>query len=238
MRLLKILGILFVLVLAVFTAVAVPNGPSNINVLGSSRFPVASASNTSAMAGNVTELNFQSNTVTNTWQGYYGNVSGSIKLGDSNNNTLYDWTAASPNGEIYATKASATPTWASIACANPTQIIAEDTSIGADPSFDQDSANKTFANVTSFNQFYVGNVNINTSQDCYAVQLNNASNVPSNNFQEVLLHDGSSLIYTSVLTQDANGFDNRTHDFEMIVGENGHNGDSTATPYYFYVELG
>ena len=236
--LLKIFGVMLVFILAVWAVAAVPTGPSNINVGASSRYSVASASSASAIAGNVTELIFQANSVTQTWQGYYGNISGSIKLGDSNNNTLYDWTAASPNGEIYATRASGTPTWASIACATTAQTDTEDLALNVNSVVDQDAVGRTFLNTTSFNAFYVGNVNINTSQDCKAVQLYNGSVAPSSDFQEVLLHDGSSLIYTAVIKQNANGFDNNTHDFEMIVGEDGHNGDSTATPYYFYVELG
>jgi len=33
------------------------------------------------------------------------------------------------------------------------------------------------------------------------------------------------------------GFNNRVTHFEMIVPENGHNGDITGTPYYFYIEI-
>ena len=238
MRLLKICGVLFVFLFSVFVVVAVPTGPTNTNLISSGRFPLAGGSNLSAVAGNVTEVDFQSNAVTSTWQGYYGNVSGSIKLGDSNNNTLYDWTAASPSGEIYATRASATPAWASVVCASTAQVNTEDVALGVNAALDSDAANRTFLNTTLFNQFYVGNVNINTTQDCRAVQLYNFSGASSANFQEVLLHDGTSMIYTGLLTRDSTGFDNRPHDFEMMVGENGHNGDVASTLYYFYVELG
>jgi hypothetical protein len=242
MKSLKIFGKLLmyacILLLSVLTVTAEPTGPSNINPIGSSRYPVSLASNTSAIAGNVTELDFQSNSVTNTWQGYYGNISGSIKLGNSDNQTLYDWTTASPNGEIYATRATGVPAWVTIACANSTHVDSEDATLNVNQTSDQDSVNRTFLNTTSFNTFFVGNLNINTSQNCYAVNLHNSSSQPSPNFQEVLLYDGSELVYATVISQDALGFDNRTHDFEMIVGEDGHNGNSEPTPYYFYVELG
>ena len=237
MKLLKITVILLLGIFVAWNVVAIPTGPSNINIISSSRYPVTLASNTSAIAGNVTELNFVSNSVTNTWQGYYGNISGSIKLGDANNNTLYDWTTASPNGEIYATRTSGVPSWASVACANQVNVTAEDTILGVNVSVDQDSVNKTFLNTTAFSTFYVGSLNINSSQNCRAVNLYNGTAAPSNNFQEVLLNDGTNMIYTALITKDANGFDNRTHDFQMLVGENGHNGDVAATPYYFYLEL-
>jgi len=237
MNWLKIFGILLLGVLCVVVAQATPTGPSNINAISSSRYPVTSASNLSAVAGNVTEVNFISDAITPTWQGYFGNVSGTILLGNSNNQTLYDWNLASPSGEIYATRTSATPAWNDVRCADQTEVNSEDTTLGVDQSIDPDSVNKTFLNTTSFNSFYVGSVNINTSLNCRAVQLYNGTGASSSSFQEVVLSDGSNLVYTSLLANDANGFDNKTHDFEMIVGENGHLGDTTSTPYYFYLEL-
>lgn len=238
MKLLKILGILLIGLLNVIIVSALPTGPSDVDIIGSSRYSTSIGSNVSAVAGNLTEINFQSDTITNTWQGYFGNISGSIKLGDSNNNTFYDWTTASPNGEIYATRTISTPSWGTIACATEAQINSEDTALGVNQTTDADSVNRTFLNTTSFNSFFVANININSTQNCYAVNLYNDTGASSSDFQEVLLHDGSSIIYTALIKQDAIGFDNRTHDFEMLVGENGHLGDNNPTPYYFYVELG
>ena len=225
------------LVIAVVSAA--PSGPTTVSTLGSSRYSTAAAGNVSAIAGNVTEINFAANSITQTWQGYFGNITGTIVLGNSNNQSLYNWNLASPSGEIYATRSSTTPTWTNIRCANLTETNAEDTTLGVNQTADQDSVNRTFLNTTSFNVFYVGSTIINTSQNCRAVNLFNGTGASSSSFQEVLLSDasGSTLVYTSLLANDANGFDNRTHDFEMIVGENGHSGDTTATPYYFYLEL-
>ena len=223
-------------VVSVSTVLAAPTGPT-INTVGSSRYSVANGANVTAVAGNVTELNVTANSITQTWQGYFGNITGTIVLGNSNNQTLYNWNLSSPHGEIYATRASTVPTWISVACATSAQITTEDTALGVNESVDQDSVNRTFINTTAFNQFYVGSIVINSTQNCKAANLFNSSGTYSTNFQEVLLHDGTSLIYTGIITQDSTGFDNRTHDFEMLVGENGHNGDANPTPYYFYVEL-
>lgn len=238
MKLLKILGILLLGILNVFVVAGAPMGPSTVDFIGSSRYSSSAAANISAIAGNLTELNFNANTITQTWQGYFGNISGSIKLGDSNNNTLYDWTSASPNGEIYATRNSDVPTWDSISCATQAQLDSEDTALGINQATDQDSANRTFLNNTPFTEFFVANKNINSTQDCRVVNLYNGTAAPSTDYQELLLHDGTAIIYTTLIKQNAMGFDNRTHDFEMLVGENGHLGDTTPTPYYFYVELG
>ena len=238
MEWLKIFGILFIALFSIGLVSALPTGPSSTTIIGSTTYTSYSGANVSAIAGNVTELNFAANTVTSTWQGYFGNVTGTIVLGNANNQSLYNWNLTSPAGQVYATRTSSVPTWASIRCANQTEVDSEDVTLGVDASVDQDSVNVTFLNTTSFSQFNVGTVGINSSQDCRAVNLYNGSSAPSVNFAEVLLSDTSNIIYTGLIAKPgANGFDNKTHQFEMLVGENGHSGDTSATPYYFYLEL-
>jgi hypothetical protein len=238
-KFLIIISYLFLLFTLSIVVTAVPSGPSSATNLGSSRYSSAPAANISAVAGNVTELNFIANTVTDTWQGYYGNVTGQIVLGNINNQSMYNWNLTSPSGQIYATRNATVPTWANIRCANFSEVNAEDAALNVNQSVEQDSVNRTFFNTTSFNQFYVGARNINITQNCYAVQLYNSSGVSSASFSEVLLSDnaGSKMIYTGLITTPTLGFDNRSHQFEMIVGENGKYGDTTTTPYYFYLEL-
>jgi hypothetical protein len=222
---------------SVSTVLALPSGPSSYTNLGSSSYSEPGAANISAIAGNVTELNFVANTITNTWQGYFGNVTGTIVLGNANNQSLYNWNLTSPAGQIYATRIDTVPIWSTIRCADQTEVDGEDTALGVNSAVDQDAVNRTFLNTTVFNSFFVGNVNINTTQNCYATYLNDGTGTPTSDFSEVLLSDTSNLIYTGLITAPAVGFDNRTHQFQMLVGENGHNEDTTATPYYFYLEL-
>ena len=234
--------VLFVAMLAFVSLLvfvkADPTGPdAAITPLSSSRYTEAPGQTTPAQAGNVTEINLNANAITQTWQGYFGNITGTIVLGDSNNKTFYDWSLASPNGEIYATRKSSTPVWASIACASQTQVEAEDTALSAD-STDADSVNNTFSNSTAFSTFFVGTAAINqSSQNCWATHTYNDTGAQSTDFAEVLLYDSADIVYTGLLSQDQMGFDGRTHDFQMLVGENGHAGDSSTTPYYFYLEL-
>ncbi|MBD3252176.1 hypothetical protein GF386_00400, partial [Candidatus Pacearchaeota archaeon] len=71
-----------------------------------------------AYAGNVTELEVTGYTTTQSWQGYFGNVSGTIELSDASSNVLYNWSQAAAEGEIYAINDSASITWSSIRCYN------------------------------------------------------------------------------------------------------------------------
>jgi len=242
MRELRILGILFLVALTVSAAglvLAEPTGPTAaITPLSSSRFGVDSAQTTNAFAGNVTEFNLNANSITQTWQGYFGNITGKIVLGNANNDTFYDWTLTAPQGEIYATRLATIPTWSSVACASATNISAEETALGVDPAVDKDSVNNTFFNTTSFNTFYVGSVEINPTQNCYATYMYNSTGAQAVDFAEVLLADVSgSIVYTGLIEPDAMGFDGSTHDFQIIVGEDGHDGNTAPSVYYFYLEL-
>ncbi|MFH1801997.1 MAG: hypothetical protein ABH864_00935 [archaeon] len=65
--------------------------------------PADTAGNDSALAGNISELTITAYTTTQTWQGYIGNISGVIQLADGDDDVLYNWSLADPEGEIYAT---------------------------------------------------------------------------------------------------------------------------------------
>lgn len=220
-------------------------GPDNITFIKSERKPYWGPQSQDVIAGNVTELYIQSETVTRRWAGVFGNISGTIVLMDASNNTLYDWSVASPQGEIYASRVNSI-TWASVRCANYSERATEDTFLNA-TYYDEDAPRYTFLNTTETSRdgdhsgpghplFYVGSIQINDSS-CYAIQLYNSTRQSSANFTEVMLDDGSNLVYTALLTEDEDGFDSYTHDFEMLLAEYGLGTDTSTTTYYFWVEI-
>ena len=58
-------------------------------------------------------------------------------------------------------------------------------------------------------------------------------------FQEVILYESTSraVIWTAILDNNVTGFDQKGHDFQLMVPEDGHGTDTDGTTYYFYVEL-
>ncbi|MBW2965044.1 hypothetical protein KY363_06310 [Candidatus Woesearchaeota archaeon] len=224
-----------------------PEGPTTIDVLNSTRRTAAGAATIPALAGNVTELSIVANTVTQTWQAYYGNITGTITLDDAMNNTIYNWALAEPEGEIYASEAPIDFTYGNIFCydfeANDAgysafNTLAEYEALLGLQGDDVDGINETFTEGTNYDPFYVGSWHVDST--CPTTQMfdQNEEKDPDK-FQEMLLYDNTSnrLVYTAIIEQDALGIGGRGWDFEMIVGENGHDGDSAATAYYFYVEL-
>jgi predicted enzyme related to lactoylglutathione lyase len=215
-----------------FFVIATPNGvmltPGTSTGKGSN--PAGQDSN--AIAGNVTELTVVSNSTTQSWQGYYGNVSGSIGLKDGSDNVLYNWSLGTPEGEIYASNASSI-TWDGIQCYDePNNLTFFESMFGISIN-DADGLNETF-NLNNHEGFYTNSIQF-TSGECNSTKLFNSLGVGT--FDEVLLTDGSSIVFASLLSDDANGFDDVPHDFEMIVLEDGHGTDVSTTMYYFWAEL-
>lgn len=223
--------------LCVGTALALPAPPTNITIGTSSSENLSSLPTVSvnAQAGNVTAINITALTITKSWQGYYGNISGSIVLADANNKTFYNWSMASiTNGRIYATRNSSV-IFTSVNCTNATQITNEIAALGQSAS-DADSVSNTFT-ATANPQFYVGSTNI-SANTCKTTNAFNSTGAQATQFFQVLLSDNASnIIYTTLVNGSQNGYNNQNWNFELLVGQNGHTGGPTVTPYYFYVEL-
>lgn len=218
---------------------AIPTGPNSVTRGTDQRRATQPSVAVDALAGNVSELTIYGQTITRYWQGFYGNISGTIVLANAQNQTLYEWNVADPQGEVYASR-NATINWVnSIQCMTQTDISAEETFLGQNVTADEDSVNRTF-NATNHPQFYVGSTNI-AANSCYSTSVNNTGN--GNIFYEVLLKTNSTndTIYTSIIDQNTVGFDQKVHDFQMLVGDPGAGAETypsgTVTTYYFYVEL-
>jgi len=190
--------------------------------------------NVSAQGGNVTQVNINVLAITKAWQGYYGNITGEITLDDADNNTFYNWSLAAPKGEVYATRNAAVD-FSTIGCANATERTAEETYLGQVLA-DGDSVTNTF-NGTTHPQFNVSTTSVAVNT-CFSTNAFVNSAQDASRFFQVLLADGASVIvYTTLIDNDQTGFDGNGYDFELLVGENDHDGSVGSTLYYFFVEL-
>ncbi len=235
-----------------------PFGAEIVDVVSSSRATPDAPTGIPAQAGNVTELNIFGYSSTQSWQGYYGNVSGTIILSDSNENMMYNWSLASPRGEIYASTNDSI-SWGNIQCFNfnadgtysGEEIPGETNQYGTNlnmleemfgiSSDDVDGVDETFTlfGVGGHKTFYTNNLEFSEGECMSTRVFTSSGQGEQGKFEEVLLYDPLtySLVFASLLNQDETGFDNNPHDFEMLVLENGHKSDVSTTPYYFWVEL-
>ena len=185
-----------------------------------------------ASAGNLTEMNMFVFSSTNTWQGYFGNVSGAITLSNSAGNAMYNWSIASPTGEVYASNDS-TINWTSIDCFDMETNVANLEASFNVPENATDGVDETF-NLNNHAVFTTAGTDF-SSGICNNTKLFNDGGVGT--FDVVLLEDADGkVVFTSLLLEDETGFDGRTYDFQMIVLEDGR-GNTETTTYYFWLEI-
>jgi len=232
---------------------------ANVTHINTTTAPIDSPMSHSAQAGNVTELNIFGYTTTQSWQGYFGNITGTIQLGDSSDSILYNWSLASPKGEIYASINDSIQ-WGYIHCFNftATGTFADDSANIGNMSLygmnlsqlesnfnintsDVDGVDETFSLIGggTHDLFYTANKEFEIGE-CWNTRIfSDAGTGENNKFEEVLLYDSNrrAVVFASLIEEDLLGFDNRNHDFELMVLEDGHGADTSTTTYYFYVEL-
>ena len=225
-----------------------PTGPSSISRVSDSRADITNDPITvQAQAGNVTQLTITADQISQRWQGYYGNISGTIVLEDASNFTLFQWDTGVSNaqGEVYAA-ISTVSNWAEVYCANlsTSQPGVNCTGPGIECLNITELQGK-FGGAVDASESITGtfqnlsNISIHTRDliNCSAVHLfQNDSTSRDNTWAEVILWENNTenVIFASIIDNDEWGFNNRTWDFQMIVGAN-------QTPqiysYNFYVEL-
>lgn len=235
-----------------------PFGAST-NVINTSRANPDAAGSAAAYAGNVSEMRLSGYSNTQTWQGYYGNVTGTVQLADSGDFVMYNWTLATPSGEVYATTNS-TVIWTNIQCFNFTAAgdytgesgnggstslygtnLTQLESMFTIPADAVDGVDETFtlAGAGTHDLFYTANQQFSEGECRNTRVFDNTGAGVTNKYEEVLLYEPvtTSVVFASILENDQTGFNSKTSDFEMLVLEDGHGTNIAATTYYFFVEL-
>jgi hypothetical protein len=252
-------GFAFMAMLAFVPFVSAAPSGANVSRGDSTSAAADDATSDDAFAGNVTSLDIYSKTTTQSWQGYFGNVTGTIQLADGNKAVMYNWSQASPRGEVYAST-NDTVYWVNLQCLNFTATgdYTDEAGNGGTTSqygtnleqlqtmfninaSDADTVNATFnlLGAGTHNSFATGSAAFGEGECQNTRVYDNTGTGVNDKFEEVLQYEpvSRSVIFTSLLNQDASGFDSKSHDFEMLVLEDGHDADVDTTPYYFFVEL-
>ena len=248
----RIVIMLLIFLLSAVSALATylnePTPPNDgFTVVSSERRAYVGTMYKEAEAGNVSELSMTASVVTRGWQGYYGNITGTIVLDDALNNSMYTWDLADPEGEVYASRDNAI-NWSdgNIICADISHIVTEESTFNFNGGVGQDvdGINETF-NESSHPAFTVGN-NTFTASECDFTVSTYVDDAPAGvkrYFNETILKSQSDdfMVYMAFIIQGgADGFKNNidaNYDFQMLVPEDGHDGDTSTTNYYFWVEL-
>jgi hypothetical protein len=228
------------LVIAIASVFALPSGPSIVNMIknetksGAGTMVNGSGGTGSTAGGYIFVMNMSASTQNVRWKAYVGNVTGKLVLEDASSSVIYDWSLSTITGEIYATRASSTPTWSSVVCANRSHIGSEEEVM--QHTNQNDNITTTFWKQADHPAFSVGTSDI-SANTCNTTNtyVNNASD--SAEFDEMILYDGTNTIYTTILESDQTGYSGQPYDFQILIPENGSSAWDSSTAYYFYVEL-
>ena len=231
--------LLIILALALFTnksvVLAVPQG-ATITSSSTENASVRPADSNTATGGSFTTMVLNVTSQTSKWKAYVGNVTGKLTLDNSANMTIYDWTLTTVQGEVYVSRNDSVD-FGSLACANDGNISSEETFLNINSSSD-DSINNTF-DQTIHKSFVIGGTGTIDNSTCYAIAtyVSDAAQPADENadFQEILLSDGTNLVFTTLLEDEEQGFDLGNYDFQLIAPDDP---GATSTTYYFYAELG
>lgn len=223
-----------VLLMTSFAVALTPDGPTSIDIGTSTEKQLLNSEMVNVSGGTITPVNLSATIQNPRWKAFVGSVTGSFTLDDASGNSIYDWSLSTVTGRVYATRTSGSVTWSNVACATPAQILQENTELSH--SSPNDNISATFSS-TTHDQFYVGSVNI-AQDSCKSLNtyVNGASQDAS--FEEMLLHDQTNMVYTTILEEDLAGYNGQLYDFQMLVPEVGSSGWTGSTAYYLYVEIG
>jgi hypothetical protein len=214
---------------------AVPSGPS-ISQVGLDNGTVNPATMIITSGGTIATVLLNATTQNPHWKAYVGNVTGKLVLEDALSYSIYEWNVTVPAGEVYVTRNDSI-NWPNIICANSTNLATEDAAMNHTLSAD-DSISNTFTG-TTHRGFWTGSVEFIANQCNHTITtyVNGTAQSPTSLFQEIVLWDRTSLVYSTIMENNLVGFNRKVYDFQMIVPERGWEGPVSSTAYYFYVEL-
>ena len=174
--------------------------------------------------GNITPVNISTVTLTDRWTGFFGNVSGTLVLGDNTNN-LFNWTySASSGGEICVSTGSA------YSFASPVAGVAAtiDTAFGLGST--ADNAASTFSGTCS---------DLTFAQSTVSAPIK-ITHKGLSNFLTCAITDGGGTTETDtafcgVISSTGTNYQNYTYNYELMAPTSP--GAATTEVYYFYAEL-
>ena len=224
--------ILLVLFMSVVMADPIGPGTGNVNITKNETFAGDTTGQLVNISGGyIAGVNITASQQNSRWKAFVGWVNGQLALSDASGDTIYDWSLAVTSGEVYATRTSGTVSWSGVNCSNTSFMETENSNL-AHTSVD-DNITATFDD-TTHSAFTVGSVTINANT-CPTLNtyVNNASSAV---FEEMVLDDGTNIVFATILEDTIPGFDGTSYDFQMLVPQNATTG-SANTPYYIFIEI-
>ncbi len=230
----KVLFLLFLMGILATSALilALPDNPE-IDSVSNSTYSNPNSGFVNISGGVIAKINLTANFQNTRWKAFAGNITGKYTLSDASGSTIFDWTYSSTTGKIYSTRSSGSITWADVNCSTASNLTDENSKLAFGDS--SDNLTNTFNNVTHSPFTAAGNQIYANTCPTLNTYRNNATQ--DADFEEMILSDKVNTLYTTILENDAVGYDGALYDFQMIVPDNASSAWSSSIAYYLYVEL-
>lgn len=184
----------------------------------------SSAQSTTIEAGNVSQVDVSSDSLTDKWSGFYGNISAQKVLGDGANN-FYTWTASTFSDAKVVAVPSGDATPSTI---NP--VSNPDSFLGGEYSSGTASAGNTFT-LTKDTR-----LSGDWANDTSSVNTYNGSEISDEDFTTYLTENGASTgqpVYIGEGTSET-GFNDNAINYQLLVGVGE---TATEKKFDFYLEI-
>lgn len=239
MRTIGIVIVAVALILAISMTASARPDPEGATVVnnGSETATADAAGNDTAQGGYISNVDLSASSQTVKWQGYFGEIAGTITLQDATGNQMYywDWVSESGGTVFAVARNDSAPIWTAIYNNDVTRDDV-DTVWGYTGS---DTANITFDDPDGSIAFDVAGYTVPTNgRDALYTLLQDGTDSA---FEEVLLTDRAivnstdDFIFACRIAADTANFQNSTSDYQLIVPDT--IAADTTTTYYFYVEM-
>ena len=217
---------LFVLALAVLVAslalVSAAPGGADATAGASSGSTGTATTTVDAEGGNVTYVDVSSNVVTSRWAGFYGNVSGSLLLGDVSDNTFYQWSVSDLTGAVVYAANNTVSDWTG---GNIEPLANADA-----PSWVNGANTDNFTTTFSSTEAFVSS-SLNEAGTPFVTTFNGSGVAGDLKTYALRSATDDANIWAGLVVDDTNGFNNATVDYQILLPA------QTGTTYNFYLEL-
>lgn len=226
----KIFGLLIsatiAFLLAAVIAYAYPGGATATTPSDKGDYPEPSPGTVNVVSGHIYQSNLSTEQPTYHWAGIYGNVSGKLVLGDSNSKKMFEWDA---NATYVFFKNSSTINWGSLSNASCTDVENAFNFLNATGVSDDCEHTLTTTRDPGFKSFPdIGSTVAGQTYD----------NSTALYWWTLAVKDGSDIVFAGeVVPAHHAAYNGDSAMYQVILPENGNNGDTTATTYYVWVEL-
>ncbi len=178
------------------------------------------STSTGIQGGNITEANITGYAQTDRWAGFWGEITGGVRLADSSANVFYEWTVSDVTDSVIYAANGTVSNWGTVAAAGVGDMPAFLTTAATD------NYTNTFGSTEAFNS---SSLNIASTPYTSTWQTGSQGALKTYALKDA---DDTDLIWAGKAIADTASFASGTLDYQVLVPAY-----TSSISYNFYLEL-